>query len=74
MVNLIWRRGRAIMVFEVWWFYEYDSCIFFSYNLWARVFDREKSCRFQNLKSEYIGAGMRCNRLPESNIARNNCL
>lgn len=34
MVNLIWRRGRAIMVFEVWWFYEYDSCIFFSYNLW----------------------------------------
>ena len=20
MVNLIWRRGRAIMVFEVWWF------------------------------------------------------
>ena len=50
-------------------------------DLGARVFKREKSCRFQNLKFEYIDAGTHCNRLhkygnrlPESNIARNNCL
>ena len=30
----------------------------------ARVFEREKGCRFQNLKFEYIDAGTRRNRLP----------
>jgi len=41
------------------WFGQELSEIWLEENLEARVFKREKSCRFQNLKFEYVGAGTR---------------
>ena len=77
-----WKRLKKYEVWALWgviWTrIEWDMA---GRKIGARVFERERSCRFQNLKFEYIGAGTRCNRLhkygnrlPESNIVRNNCL
>ena len=50
-------------------------------DLGTSVFEKMRSCSFQNLKFEYIGVGAHCNWLhkygnwlPEGNIAKNNCL
>ena len=74
-----WKKMKFGLCRE--WFGQELSEIWLEEKLGARVFERVKGCRFQNLKFEYIGAGTRRNRLlkygnrlPESNFARNNCL
>ena len=74
-----WKKMKFGLCGE--WFGLELSEIWLKEKLEARVFEREKGCRFQNLKFEYIGAGTHRNqlhkygnRLPESNIAINNCL
>ena len=75
-IEKIWSLG-----FVGEWFGQELSEIWLEEKLGARVYERVKGCRFQNLKFEYIGAGTCCNRLhkygnrlPESNFSRNNYL